>query len=152
MFWPFAVWINCSTVLQWSQKFGNFSAFSLKVQKFYWSLDKFFLTVGQNNFGNKIPFSPCCYFNKFSLIKREAWIDPSCSFLYEPIYDVERMNLVGFDLNAKCLTLNWIGLWFSACSCCLYACSSKNFDFNRKSNSLDNSPTILVEPSWITKN
>ena len=36
MFWPFTVWINCSS--------------------FSRSLDQFFLTVGQNNFGNKIPF------------------------------------------------------------------------------------------------
>ena len=35
-------------LFMWSQKFCKFSAFSLEFQ--------FFLTVGQNNFGNKIPF------------------------------------------------------------------------------------------------
>ena len=39
------------------QKFCNFSAFSLEFQKFSRSLDKFFLKVGQNNFGNKIPIA-----------------------------------------------------------------------------------------------
>jgi hypothetical protein len=38
LFWPFTVWINCD---KWSQTFCKFSAF--------------FLTVSQNNFGNKIP-------------------------------------------------------------------------------------------------
>ena len=37
LFWPFTVWINCSS---------DHSR----------SLEQFFLTVGQNNFGNKIPF------------------------------------------------------------------------------------------------
>ena len=37
--------------------FCKFLAFTLKFQKFiFQSLEHFFLTVGQNNFGNKIPF------------------------------------------------------------------------------------------------
>ena len=40
LFWPFTVWINCPSDLK------SFSR----------SLEQFFLTVGQNNFGNKIPF------------------------------------------------------------------------------------------------
>ena len=45
LFWPF------------TQKICKFSAFSLEFQKFF-SITRtiFFLTVGQNNFGNKIPF------------------------------------------------------------------------------------------------
>ena len=46
---PFIAWINCSTDLK------NFACFSR-------SVEQFFLTVGQNNFGNKIPlllFSAC---------------------------------------------------------------------------------------------
>jgi hypothetical protein len=40
----------------WSQNFCKFSAFSLEFQKFFPpSLEQFFLTVGQNNFGKKIP-------------------------------------------------------------------------------------------------
>ena len=42
LFWPFIVWINFSRDLK------NFRHFSQ-------SQEQFFLTVGQNNFGNKIP-------------------------------------------------------------------------------------------------
>ena len=45
LFWPFTVWINCS--MQWSQKFCNFSAFSLESKIFSQTLEQFFLTVGQ---------------------------------------------------------------------------------------------------------
>ena len=41
LFWPFTVWINCSSDLE------NFCKFKA---------EQFFLKVGQNNFGNKIPF------------------------------------------------------------------------------------------------
>ena len=37
--------------------FCKFSAFSLELQNFSRSLKQFFLTVGTNNFGNKIPLS-----------------------------------------------------------------------------------------------
>ena len=55
LFWPFtAVWINCPSDLNnlvnsWPSA-SNFKSFS-------WSQEYFFLTVGQDNFGNKIPFS-----------------------------------------------------------------------------------------------
>ena len=45
-------------------------AFSLEFQKFFSTLEQFFLTVGQNNFGNKIPF--------FSLsLWQIPWIEPT---------------------------------------------------------------------------
>ena len=53
LFWPFTVWMNCSSD---RNCFCKFSAFSLEFQKFSRSLEQFFPTVGQNNFGNKIPF------------------------------------------------------------------------------------------------
>ena len=53
LFWPFTVWINCCSDLN-SQQASNFKKFSR-------SLEQFFLTVGQNNFVNKIP-----YFHFFS--------------------------------------------------------------------------------------
>ena len=54
LFWPFTVWINCSSDLKTfansPPSVSNFKSLSL-------SLEQFFLTVGQNNFGNKIvPF------------------------------------------------------------------------------------------------
>ena len=54
MFWPFAVWINCSQI-----DLKNFANYRLSVSNFKrfsrW-LEHFFLIVGRNNFGNKIPF------------------------------------------------------------------------------------------------
>ena len=51
------VYRDCTPELQlMPQKFCKFSAFSLEFQSFSWSLEQFFLRVGQNNFGNKIPF------------------------------------------------------------------------------------------------
>ena len=51
LFWPFTVWINCSSDLK---NFANSRPSPFK--SFSRSLEQFFLTVGQNNFGNKIPF------------------------------------------------------------------------------------------------
>ena len=48
--WPFTVWINCSSDLK---KFANSRPSASNFQSFSWSLEQFFLTVGQNNFGNK---------------------------------------------------------------------------------------------------
>ena len=55
LFWPFTVWIDSSD----RKHFVNSrpSASKVKFQKFFTSLEQFFLTVGQNTFGNKIPFS-----------------------------------------------------------------------------------------------
>ena len=44
-------------LFQWSQKFCKFSAFSLEFEKIFSVIRIIFLIVGQNNFGNKIPFS-----------------------------------------------------------------------------------------------
>ena len=48
-----SVWINCSSDLK---EFANFWPSALNFQSFSQSLEQFFLTVDQNNFGNKIPF------------------------------------------------------------------------------------------------
>ena len=50
LFWPFTVWINCSSDL-----FANSQPSASNFKSFSRSLEHFFLTVGQNNFGNKIP-------------------------------------------------------------------------------------------------
>ena len=50
LFWPFTVWTNCSSNLK------NFANSASNFKSFSWSLEQFFLTVGQNNFGNKITF------------------------------------------------------------------------------------------------
>ena len=53
LFWPFTVWINCSTDLK---NFASSRPLASNFKSFSRSLEQFFLTVGQNNFGNKIPF------------------------------------------------------------------------------------------------
>ena len=53
MFRPFTVWRNCSSDLK---IFANSWPLASNFKFFSQSLDHFFLTVGQNNFGNKIPF------------------------------------------------------------------------------------------------
>ena len=53
MVWPFTVRINCSSDLK---NFANSRPSASNSKKISWSLEQFFLTVGQNNFGNKIPF------------------------------------------------------------------------------------------------
>ena len=63
LFWPFTVWINCSCDLK---KFANFWPSGSNFKRFFWSLKHFFLAVGQNNSGNKIPSYPykiyCVFF------------------------------------------------------------------------------------------
>ena len=49
----FTVWINCSSD---HKIFANSLPSAPNFKSFSRSLEQFFLTVGQNNFGNKIPF------------------------------------------------------------------------------------------------
>ena len=56
LFWPFTVWINCSSDLK---NFANSRPSALNFKTFSQSLEQFFLTVCQNNFGNKIQFLWC---------------------------------------------------------------------------------------------
>ena len=58
LFWPFTVWINCSSDLKF---FENSRLSASNFKSFSRSLEQFFLTVGQNNFGNKIPFLSISY-------------------------------------------------------------------------------------------
>ena len=56
--WPFTAWINCSSDFK---KFANSLPSALNFKKFSRSLEQFFFTVGQNNFGNKIPLFNVLY-------------------------------------------------------------------------------------------
>ena len=74
LFWPFTDWTNCSRDLK---KFANSRPSASNSKSFSGSLEHFFLTVGQNNFGNKIPFaniSPsqafCIFLEKLLLTRR----------------------------------------------------------------------------------
>ena len=52
LFWPITAWINCSSDLK---IYPNSWPSALNFQSFSQSVEQFFLTVGQKNFGNKIP-------------------------------------------------------------------------------------------------
>ena len=55
LFWPFTVFSSDLKIVANSRpSASNFKRFSR-------SLEQFFLTVGQNNFGNKIPFLTCSF-------------------------------------------------------------------------------------------
>ena len=54
LYWPFTVWINCSG--SDLKTFANSGPSAWNFKSFSRSLEQFFLTVGQNNFGNKITF------------------------------------------------------------------------------------------------
>ena len=56
LFWPFTVWINCSSDLK---NFANSRPSASNSKSFSRSLEQFFLTVGKNNSGNKIPLIGC---------------------------------------------------------------------------------------------
>jgi hypothetical protein len=50
LFWPFTAWINCSNDLK---NFANSWPSASNFKSFSRSLEQFFLTLGQNNFGKK---------------------------------------------------------------------------------------------------
>ena len=52
VFCPYTAWINCSSD---PKIFENSQPSALNFKSFFQSVEQFFLTVGQNNFGNKIP-------------------------------------------------------------------------------------------------
>ena len=104
----------------WSQKFSKFSTFRLEFQKFSRSLKQFFLTVGQNNFDNKIPFS--VHRKKFSpkyLVMRrkqnennENYLPDKNSFAALFTFEVETFQRVKlFNLTTKLVVKhlrNWV--------------------------------------------
>ena len=53
LFWPFTVWINCSSDFK---NFENSRPSASNFKSFSLSQEQFFLTEGQSNFGNKIPY------------------------------------------------------------------------------------------------
>ena len=56
LFWLFTVWINCYSDLK---NFTNSRSSAVNFKSFSRTLEQFFLTVGQNNFNNKIPLLLC---------------------------------------------------------------------------------------------
>ena len=92
LFWPFTVWINCSSDLK---NFENSRPSASNFKSFSRSLEQFFLTVGQNNFGNKIPFL---------LIFQTNWQWEGKEKLLRLI---SMLHLVGEPSEASRVLLNW---------------------------------------------
>ena len=113
LFWPFTVWINCSSDLK---KFANPRPPALNFKRFSQSLEQFFLTVGQNNFGNKLPFflySSIHFFcsislcsstqDLFSIFQRDCISRLRLFYLSKPCtFDICKGNLVSPFLVLKC--------------------------------------------------
>ena len=74
LFWPFTVWINCSSDLK---NFANSWHSASNFKSYFLSLAQFFHTVGQNNFGNKIPFQTCgdifSNVEHWSIVSSQTW-------------------------------------------------------------------------------
>ena len=78
LFWP-TVRKNCSSD---QENFLKFEADGQEFANYLRSLEQFFLTVSQNNFGNKIPF----LFNiKKNYLSSCFWISLLCSDVEEPL-------------------------------------------------------------------
>ena len=79
-FWPFNVWTNCSSDLK---NFANSRPSVSNFKRFSQSLEQFFLTVCQNNFGNKIPFlrkfmkTRILFQKRFQPIAHMGWVESS---------------------------------------------------------------------------
>ena len=72
--WPFTIWINCSSDLK---IFENSRPSASNFKSFSRSLEQFFLTVGQNNFCNKIPFpNKVC---RFKVLDVQTLLKPALS-------------------------------------------------------------------------
>ena len=70
MFWLFTIWINYSSGLK---NFANSRPSASNFQSFSQSLEQFFLTVGRNNFGNKIPFLTLKLLKNLEFINWRLW-------------------------------------------------------------------------------
>ena len=99
LFWPFTVWINCSSDLK---NLANSRPSASNFKSFPRSQEQFFLTVGQNNFGNKIPIFPnylesfrpqyrSIYFCKIiygASVKHIAYLHSYSTSMFQRIYNI----------------------------------------------------------------
>ena len=114
---------NCSdllwekNVLVIKKNFENFlRSLEQFIQSFSWSQEQFFLTVGQNNFGNKIPFVDFDgrYFKFQSLMKRLTYHARCCTmwlYLLKEILTINKQCLLCIAaLNICAAAVVMIGL------------------------------------------
>ena len=120
LFWPFTVWINCSSDLK---HFANSRPSASNFKSFSWSLEHFFLTVSQNNFGNKVPLHWIyIYFLINTLFYKEIrWFKnnhlPACKKIeniwpYSPVRAKFLSRFLLPYLECFTVTLTWIDMVF----------------------------------------
>ena len=97
LFWPLTVWINCSSYLK---NFANSQPSASNFKSFSQSLEHFFHTVGQNIFGDKIPFIFFWHLNfihskkkKFSLIKSRFTFLKKIEYKKKNSYDFAKKGI-----------------------------------------------------------
>ena len=91
MFWPFTVRINCSSDLK---NFANSRPSASNFKSFSQSQEQFFLTVGQNNFGNKIPFLHGKILHILQIVSKRSQILGLRFFL--------KTKLLNFNIKLRC--------------------------------------------------
>ena len=111
MFWPFTDWINCSSDLK---RFLSSWPSASNFKSFFLISRTIFLTVAQNNFGNKIPF--LLWNSRFQKVVSQKLIKmwfftSNCRFLWSSILVFKNIAL----LLAEC-TFSHLRNWFRICN------------------------------------
>ena len=104
LFWHFTVWINCSMDFK---VFANSWPSASNFKSFSRSLEQFFLTLGQNNFGNKIP-----------LPFQRLFGDILCQLFYQLFFGFCHIHLFGLHVSLSRQRYSrgcWAGEYFSNC-------------------------------------
>ena len=108
--------LDClNKLFQWSQKICNSRPSASNFKSFFRSLEQLFLTVGQSNFGNKIPF----FYFRFNNADTTVWSGGKFQSWWNVGWGVsgakanKNQNNVWFMPYSKCSTWcqNWRQTW-----------------------------------------
>ena len=113
LFWPFTVWINCSSDLN---NFANSRPSAWNFKCFNRSLEHFFLTVGQNNFGNKIPFPKMGFIFVDYLIRKSTQVQ-SNNFLTSLYFFWVKAKSSSFEFQVTQYTFKPNYVWYVQLIC-----------------------------------
>ena len=104
LFWPFTVRINCFSDLKTFESSrpsaSNFKSFSR-------SLEHFFQRVGQNNFGNKIPFLRLEKTPQKYIVEQSDWKTYSKKILHKPRINESKSPSKLWSVPSLVLILNF---------------------------------------------
>ena len=101
--WPFTVWINCSSDLT---NLENYQPSAWNFKSFSQSLEQFFLTVGQNNFGNKKYhcfdlFVEMIFAFTFTTISNDSIAKHTCFYSWSILLYTHKEETITFQYNSK---------------------------------------------------